>query len=236
MILACLAALSQSKIKRLLAYSSIGHVGYLLVGLCCGTVEGIQALFVYLFIYIIMNLSLFAVILSPLRRGSLFQQGGPMTRGPLVMERAKYITDLAHLNKTNPVLAFTLAVTLFSMAGIPPLAGFYSKAYLFFAAMSSSMYLLAFVGVLASVVSCFYYIRLIKIMYFEAASPQPRPLSGTAAGPMLGQAQGGWFSFSRIARENSLVLGFSFFFILLFIAFPSPLFLVTHKVALAITL
>jgi NADH:ubiquinone oxidoreductase subunit 2 (subunit N) len=199
-----------------------------------------------------MNLNLFAVLLSPLRRGQL--QGGAhilgansLDREHLSIQRVKYTTDLAHLNKTNPVLAFTLAVTLFSMAGIPPLAGFYSKAFLFFAAMSSSMYLLGFVGVLASVVSCFYYIRLIKIMYFEAAN------SIIAVAPMNEQKQTvfksmptlylliewpklGWFSFYRIARENSLVLGFSFFFILLFITFPSPLYLASHKAALAMTL
>ena len=118
------------------------------------------------------------------------------------------------LSKTNPLLAFTVTVTLFSIAGIPPLAGFYSKAYLFFAAMISSMYLLAIVGVLTSVISCFYYIRVIKIMYFE------KPKS--------------YCSFSRITKQNSLVLGFTLFFIIFFMAYPTPLFLVSHKVALSL--
>lgn len=203
MLLGALAALSQNKIKRLLAFSSIGHVGYLLVGICCGTLEGLQALLIYLVIYIVMTINLFALVLSPIRREFVHS-----------VHRIKYITDLAMLSKTNPLLALTVTVTLFSIAGIPPLAGFYSKAYLFFAAMSSNMYLLAIVGVLTSVVSCFYYIRVIKVMYFE------KPKS--------------YCSFSLVTKQNSLVLGFTLFFIVFFMAYPSPLFLLSHKVALTL--
>ena len=144
MLVGALAAMSQNKIKRLLAYSSIGHVGYLLIGFCCGTTQGLQAMLIYLVIYMVMNISLFAIILSTVRRDSVTS-----------VQRIKYITDLAMLSKTNPILAITLTVTMFSIAGIPPLAGFYSKAFLFFAAMSSTMYILAIIGVLTSVIICF---------------------------------------------------------------------------------
>lgn len=205
MILGSIAALSQTRIKRLLAYSSIGHVGYLLAGFACGTIEGIQALLIYLFVYIFMNITMFAIILSGLRRENL-----------QVVPRLKYITDLAFLAKTNPIVAFTFTVTLFSMAGIPPLAGFYSKAYLFFAALSSNLYLVAVIGVLCSVLSCFYYIRLVKIMYFEAPK--------------------NWCSFSRIPVENAITLAITLFFILFFMFYPTPLHLITHKIALTLCL
>lgn len=203
MLVGAFAAMSQNKIKRLLAFSSIGHVGYLLVGFCCGTIQGLQAMFLYLVIYMIMNIALFTIILSPVRRDYVNS-----------VQRVKYITDLAMVSKTNPLLAITFGIIMFSIAGIPPLAGFYSKAFLFFAAMSSTMYLLAIVGVLTSVISCFYYIRLIKIMYFET------PLS--------------WCSFSRMSAENAVILGFCFFFVLFFMANPNPLYVVTHKVALSL--
>lgn len=205
MVLGALAAMSQNKIKRLLAFSSIGHVGYMIVGFCCGTVQGLQAMLIYLVVYMVMNVAIFAIILSPVRRDYTNS-----------VQRVKYITDLAMVSKTNPILALTFTVIMFSIAGIPPLAGFYSKAFLFFAAMSSTMYLLALVGVLTSVISCFYYIRLIKIMYFE------KPTS--------------WCSFSRMPSENALVLGICFFFILLFMANPTFLYLITHKVALSLSI
>nr|YP_009720836.1 NADH dehydrogenase subunit 2 [Chlorella vulgaris]QGN75025.1 NADH dehydrogenase subunit 2 [Chlorella vulgaris] len=205
MLLGSLAALSQTRIKRLLAYSSIGHVGYLLAGFACGTIEGIQALLIYLFIYICMNINIFALLLCGMRRETL-----------QTVPRIKFISDFSFLSKTQPILALTFTITLFSMAGIPPLAGFYSKAYLFFATMSSNLYVLAIVGVVCSVVSCFYYIRLVKIMYFE--------------GPK------NWCSFSRIPVENALTLAITLFFILFFIFYPTPLHLITHKIALTLCL
>nr|QGX86663.1 NADH dehydrogenase subunit 2 [Chloroidium sp. UTEX 3077] len=215
MILGSLAALSQNKVKRLLAFSSIGHVGYILIGFCCGTVEGIQALVLYLFVYIIMTMNLFALILSPLRRERLScNDSSSSGTGSTRIERIKYTTDLAMLAKTNPILASTLTVTMFSIAGIPPLAGFYSKAFLMFAAMSSAQYLLAIVGVLTSVVTCFYYIRIVKIMYFETPSK--------------------WLTFMQVPKENSLLLGCTLAFLLFFCIYPTPLFIVTHKVALSL--
>jgi proton-translocating NADH-quinone oxidoreductase chain N len=205
MLLGSLAALSQTRIKRLLAYSSIGHVGYLLAGFACGTIEGIQALLIYLFVYIFMNINMFAFILCGMRRETL-----------QTVPRIKFITDLSFLSKTNPLLALTFTITLFSMAGIPPLAGFYSKAFLFFAAMSSNLYVLAVIGVLCSVLSCFYYIRLVKIMYFE--------------GPK------NWCSFSLVPVENAITLAITLFFILFFMFYPTPLHLITHKIALTLCL
>ncbi len=208
MIYASFAAMSQNKIKRLLAFSSIQHVGYLLIGICCGTTEGLQALFIYLVVYIIMTINIFAIILSPVKREvNAFFSVVPIPQ-------VKYTTDFVMLNKTNPILAVTFTVTLFSMAGIPPLAGFYSKAFLFFAAMSSTMYLLAIVGVVTSVISCFYYIRLVKIMYFEKTK--------------------NYLSFAEIKKENAIILAFSFFFILFFMLFPTPLYVVSHKFALSL--
>lgn len=248
MILGALAAMSQNKVKRLLAYSSIGHVGYLLVGLCCGTVEGIQALLIYLVIYLVITVNIFAIILLPVKRvatlgnssnyvvhshvpqattkgvdstkafpSSLEATSSAETRSPILSEkgRLKYTTDLALMAKTNPLVAFNLTLTMFSIAGIPPLAGFYSKAYLFFAAMSSGQFLLAVVGVVTSVISCFYYIRLVKIMYFET----PR----------------NWLSFKRVPKEIGITLGSCLFFLLFFILYPSPLYLLTHKVALVLS-
>ena len=126
-------ALAQKKIKRLLVYSSIGHVGYLLIGLCCGTVEGLHAVLLYLVIYVLMTVNIFAIVLASVDHS--------------YTSRLKYIQDLGFLSQKHPILAVTLSATLFSMAGIPPLAGFCSKFYLFFAAMSSSLYGLAILGV-----------------------------------------------------------------------------------------
>jgi proton-translocating NADH-quinone oxidoreductase chain N len=210
MILGALAAMSQNKMKRLLAYSSIGHVGYLLVGFCCGTVEGIQALLIYLTVYIAMTINLFAIIQLNLARHDTHSG---VSLSPWV-QRVKYTTDLAQLASTNPLLALSLGVTMFSIAGIPPLAGFYSKAALFFAAVSCSQYLLAVFGVITSVVSCFYYIRLVKIMYFEKSRM--------------------WCSFNEIPKTSSLALAITFIFIVTFMMYPAPLYLVTHKCALAL--
>lgn len=197
LLIGAFGAMAQKKIKRLLVYSSVGHVGYLLMGLCCGTVEGLHAVLLYLVIYVIMTVNVFAVLLSCVDYTGTF--------------RVKYIQDLGLLAQTQPVLALTLSATLFSMAGIPPLAGFCSKFYLFFAAMGSSLYGLALLGVLSSVVSCFYYIRIIKTMYFE----QPTRL----------------VTFQQIDREKAILLGLTTSFTVFFFLFPQSLFLWTYKVA-----
>jgi proton-translocating NADH-quinone oxidoreductase chain N len=198
MVVGAIAALAQNKVKRLLAYSSIGHVGYLLIGLACGTIEGIQSLLIGLFIYVLMTVNAFAVVLA------------------LRQNRIKYLSDLGALAKTNPILALTLSVTMFSYAGIPPLAGFCSKFYLFFAALGCGAYLLALLGVLTSVISCFYYIRFVKIMYFDTPST--------------------WISYKPMDREKSLLLAVTLFCITFFFLYPSPLFLITHQMALSLCL
>jgi NADH-quinone oxidoreductase subunit N len=151
MVLGALAAISQTNIKRLMAYSSIGHIGYALVGLAAGTEAGVNGLLIYITIYIVMNLGTFACILC-------------MRQKDVMMER---IEDLKGLNKTNPPMALALAIFMFSMAGIPPLAGFFGKFYVFLAAIEAGLYVLAVVGVLSSVIGAYYYLRIVKLMYFD---------------------------------------------------------------------
>lgn len=154
MIIGAFAALRQTNIKRLMAYSSIGHVGYALVGMAAGGEAGVQAVLIYLVIYFMMTLGVFAVILT-LRRG-----------GRMVEE----ISDLAGLGKQHPTVALCMVILMFSMAGVPPLAGFFGKFYAFMAAVDAGLYALAVVGVLLSTVSAYYYLRIIKVMYFDEPS------------------------------------------------------------------
>jgi len=151
MVLGAFAAIGQKNIKRLLAYSSIGHIGYVLVGLSAGTVDGVAGVAIYMVIYLVTTLGAFACVLSMQRDGHYYED----------------IDDLAGLSKTNPALAFALAMIMFSLAGIPPLAGFFAKWYVFAAAVNSGLYALAVTGVVASVVGAFYYLRIVKIMYFD---------------------------------------------------------------------
>ncbi|WP_050750819.1 NADH-quinone oxidoreductase subunit NuoN [Paramagnetospirillum magneticum] len=151
MFVGSFAAVVQTNIKRLMAYSSIGHVGFVLVGIAAGSTLGIQGVLIYLAIYLFMNVGAFAVILS-------MRQKGRMVEG---------IDDLAGLSKTHPMMAFVMAVLMFSMAGVPPLAGFWGKFYVFMAAIESGLYTLSILGVLSSVVSTYYYLRIVKVMYFD---------------------------------------------------------------------
>ncbi len=145
------AAIAQENIKRLFAYSSIGNMGYGLIGVLAYSVEGVSSVMVFLFIYMAMTAGSFAIIMC-------------MRRDGLVVER---ISDLAGLSKTRPVLAYSMAALMFSMSGIPPLAGFFGKFFIFQAAIASGMYILAIFGVVASVVAAFYYLRIIKVMFFD---------------------------------------------------------------------
>jgi NADH-quinone oxidoreductase subunit N len=162
MALGSFAAIGQQNIKRLMAYSSIGHMGFALVGLAAGNQAGVKGVIIYLLIYLAMNLGAFACILA-------------MRRGNVMVES---ISDLAGLSRTNPMMAFMLAMILFSLAGIPPLAGFFAKFYVFLAAIQVGLYPLAVIGVLASVVGAYYYLRIVKIMYFDepAARFEPMPV------------------------------------------------------------
>jgi len=162
MVLGAFAAIGQSNIKRLMAYSSIGHMGYALVGLAAGSEAGVRGVIIYLLIYVTMTVGTFACILA-------------MSRGGQSLEK---IQDLAGISRTNPVLAFMFAMLMFSLAGIPPLAGFFAKFYVFLAAIQAGLYLLAVIGVLASVVGAYYYLRIVKIIYFDepAGGFEPMPV------------------------------------------------------------
>ena len=160
MALGAFAAIGQNNFKRLMAYSSIGHMGYALVGLAAGTVEGAQSVIVYMAIYVVMTLGTFAAILT-------------MRRGGRAVET---ISDLAGLARTDATMAFLLAAMMFSLAGIPPLAGFFAKFYVFAAAIKAGLYGLAVIGVLTSAIAAYYYLRIVKLMYFdEPAKPFDRP-------------------------------------------------------------
>ena len=185
MALGAFAAIGQKNIKRLMAYSSIGHMGFALVGLAAGTAEGVQGVLVYMAIYVAMTLGTFACILSMRRDGVLVEQ----------------ISDLSGLARSNPTMAFFLAMLMFSLAGIPPLAGFFAKFYVFLAAIKAGMFTLAVLGVLASVVGAYYYLAIIKIMYFDEAAK----------------------GFGPMPFELKAVLAVTGLFNLLFFAYPGPL-------------
>ena len=159
MLLGAFAAIGQTNIKRLMAYSSIGHVGFALVGLAAGGEQGVQALLIYLAIYLVMTLGSFACILAMRRDGQPVED----------------ISELSGLAQNNLPMAFILAMLLFSLAGVPPLAGFFGKFYVFAAAVKAELYGLAIIGVLASVVGAFYYLRIVKVMFFDEAKPRFTP-------------------------------------------------------------
>ncbi|MBN9596275.1 MAG: NADH-quinone oxidoreductase subunit NuoN [Afipia sp.] len=185
MALGSFAAIGQKNIKRLMAYSSIGHMGFALVGLAAGTQQGAQGVLVYIAIYVAMTLGTFAIILAFKRNG----------------RPVETISDFAGLSRTNPVLAFFFAMFLFSLAGIPPLAGFFAKFYVFLAAVKAGLFTLAVLGVLSSVVGAFYYLTIVKIMYFDEPKEAMEPM--------------------RV--ELRVVLAVAGVFNLLFFVYPAPL-------------
>jgi NADH-quinone oxidoreductase subunit N len=185
MLLGAFAAIGQRNFKRLMAYSSIGHMGFALVGLAAGTPEGVQGVLIYMVIYVSMTLGVFACILAMRRDGTLVENIG----------------DLAGLARTRPVMAFFLAMLLFSLAGIPPLAGFFAKFYVFLAAIKAGLFTLAVLGVLASVVGAYYYLLIVKIMYFD------EPVR----------------SFDAMPGRLRVVLGLSGLVNMFFFAYPAPL-------------
>ena len=193
MALGAFAAIGQRNIKRLMAYSSIGHMGYALVGLAAGTAEGVQGVIIYLAIYLAMTLGTFACILAMRRNGRMVED----------------IDQLAGLSITSPMMAFLLAMLLFSLAGIPPLAGFFAKFYVFLAAINAGLYAIAVIGVLLSVVGAYYYLRIVKIMYFDAPAERFEPMPGLLAA----------------------VLGGSGLFILFYFVYPAPLVTVAEAAA-----
>ncbi|MCW5773912.1 MAG: NADH-quinone oxidoreductase subunit NuoN [Rhodospirillaceae bacterium] len=186
MVVGGFAAINQTNIKRLLAYSSIGHVGYALIGLAAGTEDGYRGVLIYMAIYIAMTLGAFAVVIAMRRHG----------------RSVETIADLAGLSKSRPGMALVLLIMMFSMAGIPPFAGFWGKLYVFMAAIDAKLYTLAIVGVLTSVVAAFYYIRIVKLMYFDEPAE----------------------AFDRLpGRELGLIQAAAAVFTLFFFLFPGPL-------------
>ena len=151
MILGAVAAIGQTNIKRLIAYSSIGHIGYALAGISTGTINGYSSSITYISIYVIMNLGVFGCIFLMKKEGKYCED----------------IKDLAGISKQNPLLAISFLIIMFSLAGIPPLAGFFAKFYVFMSVIESGMYTLAIIGLLSTVISAFYYLRIIKIIYFD---------------------------------------------------------------------
>ncbi|HAC60312.1 NADH-quinone oxidoreductase subunit NuoN [Parvibaculum sp.] len=186
MVLGAFAAIGQTNIKRLMAYSSISHMGFALVGLAAGTPEGVRGVLIYLVIYVVMNVGVFCCILAMNRKEGYVES----------------ISDLAGLSRNQPMMAFLLAMLMFSLAGVPPLAGFFGKFYVFLAAIEAGLYPLAVIGVLSSVVGAFYYLRVVKVMYFdEPAEPFEQPMPG----------------------ELAAILGVSSVFTLFFFVYPAPL-------------
>jgi NADH-quinone oxidoreductase subunit N len=185
MLLGSFGAIGQRNLKRLLAYSSIGHMGFALIGLAAATPEGVQGVLVYMAIYVSMTLGVFALTLSMRRPAGMVES----------------IDQLSGLARTNPTAAFFMAMLLFSMAGVPPLAGFFAKFFVFTAAIKAGLYILAVIGVLASVVGAYYYLAIIKIMYFDDA------------------AEG----FNAMPVELKVVLAVCGLFNMLFWLYPGPL-------------
>ncbi|MCB8820678.1 NADH-quinone oxidoreductase subunit NuoN [Microvirga rosea] len=185
MVLGSFAAIGQRNLKRLMAYSSIGNVGYALIGLATGTPEGVQGVAIYMAIYLAMTLGSFAVILG-------------LRRGNVMFEK---IEDLSGIARTHPVLAFCLAMMMFSLAGIPPLAGFFAKFAVFNAAIKANLVTLAVIGVVTSVVGAYYYLRIVKVMYFD--EPAER--------------------YDAMPAGVKLVLALSSVFVVLYVLVPAPL-------------
>jgi NADH-quinone oxidoreductase subunit N len=185
MALGSFAAIGQKNIKRLMAYSSIGHMGFALVGLAAGTQQGAQGVLVYIAIYVAMTLGTFAIIIAMKRNGQVVET----------------ISDFSGLSRTNPLLAFFFAMFLFSLAGIPPLAGFFAKFYVFLAAINAGLFTLAVIGVLTSVVGAFYYLTIVKVMYFDEPKEAVEPMGG----------------------ELRFVLAIAGVFNVLFFVYPAPL-------------
>ncbi len=186
MVLGSVAAIGQKNIKRLMAYSSIGHMGYALVGLAAGNDTGVAGVLLYMMIYLVMTLGTFACIMAMRQK-----EGG----------NVENIDDLAGLSTTRPFMAFVLTALMFSLAGIPPLAGFFAKYFVFVAAIEAKLYALAIIGVLASVIGAYYYLRIIKVMWFDEAKGE----------------------FARTSVELRLVFGLSGFFVVGYVLFGGPL-------------
>ncbi len=185
MLLGSFAAIGQRNIKRLMAYSSIGNMGFALVGLAAGTEQGVRGVLIYMAIYLAMTLGAFGCILAMRRRDGMVED----------------ISDLSGLSRTHPAMAFFFAMLLFSLAGIPPLAGFFAKFYVFLAAIEAGLYALAVIGMIATVIGAYYYLAIVKVMYFDEPAGQFEPMP----------------------REVAAIVGVAGLFVLLFFVYPAPL-------------
>tara|TARA_B100001964_G_C13988791_1_gene489683 strand:- start:165 stop:773 length:609 start_codon:yes stop_codon:yes gene_type:complete len=196
MFVGSIAAIIQKNLKRLLAYSSIGHIGYLLIGLASANFQGIKGLIIYITIYLLMSVGIFTIILSLKIKDRYVES----------------LNDLSGMSKKNPIFSLCIAIIMISLAGIPPFAGFFGKFYIFIAALKSGLIYLAILGVIASVISAYYYLRIIKIMYFE--EPQ--------------------FSYqTNLSRIATIILFLSVIAISLFIVYPSFLIDISSEVSLS---
>ena len=188
MFLGAIAAIAQSNIKRLLAYSSIGHIGYILIALVAANDHGVKASSIYMFSYMVMNIAIFTILLS-------------------IKVKNEYlvnISDLKGISKSNPIVSLCIAIIMLSMAGIPPFIGFFGKFYVFIAAIENELYVLSILGVLASVISAYYYLRIIKIMYFDDKNNEEHLIF-------------------KISFQSKVILSISLFIIICFIFYPSLL-------------
>jgi NADH-quinone oxidoreductase subunit N len=199
MIVGAFAAIVQENIKRLLAYSSIGNMGYALIGIVAGTSEGVGAVVLYLFIYLIMTAGVFGVILNMRRNGQAVEN----------------VSDLAGLSQTKPALAYVMAILMFSMSGIPPMAGFFGKLIVFQSAVEQELYVLAVLGVVTSVIACYYYLRVIKVMFFD----NPAPAFDTP-----------------VPYARRIVMGLSLVFVLGFIIKPTMVIVIAKNAAASLFL
>ena len=195
MLFGAVAAIGQKNLKRLIAYSSIGHMGYALAGISTGTNQGIQSAVTYISIYLFMNLAFFCCLFMLRRDEKYFEN----------------IKDLSGLSKNHPILSFAFLIVLFSLAGIPPLAGFFAKFYIFTAVIEQSMYSLAIIGLLSTVIAAFYYLRIIKVIYFDSEIEEYEKNHNIGL---------------------KLSIAFSTIFILFYFIYPSPLIEIIEKINL----
>ena len=196
MFVGAIAAIAQNNLKRLLAYSSIGHVGYLLIGLASSNSDGIKGLLIYITIYLFMNIAIFALILSLKTKDRYLE----------------FLSDLSGMSKKKPTHSFCIAIIMLSLAGIPPFAGFFGKFYIFISAIKADLIYLAVLGVLASVISAYYYLRIIKILYFDESVIDYQ---------------------SNLSKKSIFVLFISMVVISLFILYPSLLINITTQISLS---
>lgn len=191
MLIGTFGAIRQIKIKRLLAFSGLSHVGYMLIGLCCCSIESLSSVIFYCIVYMLTSILSFSLLLS-IRKSS-------------DLKKFKYIEDLAAVSKVNPFIGVSFLIAFFSIAGIPPFAGFFSKMFIFFSAISQSLFFLTFVGILSSVFSCFYYLRIVQISFFEQNKNNK------------------WISLKASNKELSFLISFCLLFLTAFFLHPSLL-------------